>query len=1041
MAFVDHAPFSEAEIPVPFTTQPFGDGFPVSFVGLQAYNEAQEGVGIAFGAATGFGRHVVCVEDQFAGTNQGRRMELYTLGDSVLTANTFDPSGRLLTGVENTDPPDFAVYKGTVGMVDGVGRAAPSGDGAVLTQFAQVRDGVKALERFNISDDGGVFTVNRFSAASGGVHTPFAAAPAVGDAELFGFKAPFGVQFINFIFGTNTFNGTITWEYFDGTSFVALSGVVDGTTNYSVSNTQAVVTFDIPTNWATTTISGEGPFFFVRARISAFVGGVSIATTNNHQVDKVLESQPAPVPNVLAPPLNIFDSGTDLNVGDVVYWGAIQTFSKVRLAATSDGASNVTLVFEFFNGTAFVALAGVVDGTSAFTTAATPQDITFTVPGTWATTTISETSPTLFWIRARVTVITTAYSAVQSTTFAIATLAAAATTAILGQAPVAYDIGTAPGSGENRAPEVIGWGIPLPAGIVASGSGLFTYWDPVRKIHSRRFALPGGNYVPLHGEPAVTDVAQWSGTDVGASIVGTSATGITFSLDTTKADTSITIGADAGPPVFYDETKLDRDFTKQGYTTAVLRNRTYVARNNELIWSESGEFHQFPPANQLEVAPNDGDEIVAIRPYADKILIFKRKRIYAFVGEPSIGVAGLAIVEISATVGCLAKRTIAIVGDRIYFLSEQGVMLMTAAGAVEVLPVSLPVRRTIQNSIDQFGANMHAAAGAFDPRRKLYLISFPGIQASTSGGEGPGQTLNDGVLAFCERNGQWATWLDAGNRSAAMATVFVTSNTQSVLSGDYWGMLWLLKQQQAFVGLPHRFWGDGHGTTGGQRAQGSFPVTGIVTGGGVSTISISSGTLPVADTGSVVDTTFIGHTAWVIDEQGDGQMRWIIRTRTGPNEIDVVPALTGPANTATILRVGALYWHADTGDLVFGDLTDEQELRAVRVRLAGTTLPDSNLTGTATVVEPLDVAVAVLDEGRPDASGVNSANFVWPAGTVRFGVNPKAVFMPVRRGLLTRIRFTGFVGATGVTPGLNVTPLRIIGARFNMHLMATTGIL
>ena len=696
------------------------------------------------------------------------------------------------------------------------------------------------------------------------------------------------------------------------------------------------------------------------------------------------------------------------------------------------------MVWEYFDGSAFVALPGLTDGTSNFSASTSPQDVTFTIPGDWAATTLligdAVNTDSLFFIRARLSVV--------STPIAITSPTATSTFPVSGQpvgsAPVAYDIGTDLAA---NPPTIIGWGIALPAGVVADPVGLYTYWDAKREIRSRRFdPAATNNYIPSHGEAAVTQIAQWTDATAAATLVGTGPIGATLNIDTSTADTTISIGVDSGPPVFYDESdaQAERDLTEQAYTTCVLRNRTYVARGNDILWSERNEFHQFAPANRLSVAPNDGDEIVGIRPFADKVLIFKRKRVYAFVGEPSVGAAGLAIVEFSGSVGCIAKRTIVIVGDRIYFLSEQGVMLMTAAGAVEVLPVSLQIRRALANILRDFPDRVQTACAAFDPIGKRYVISMPGVQEQTTGGNAPGQILNDGAFVFCERNGQWATWLDAGSRASSLTTVFDSANTQTLVAGDYWGMLWQLKPQTPGGSANFRFWGDHNGAGGGNRSQVSFAVTGVVTGGGVSTLSVTSGALPVADTGSVVNTAFIGATAWVIDSAGDGQMRWIIRTRTSPNEIDIVPALTGPAGAATFVRIAALYWHADTGDFTFGDLTDEQELRGVRVRLAESETPASNNTQQQTQVEPVDVATAVLDLEEPTGG---NANYVWADGTVAPSQQPPAVFLPMQRGLITRLRLCGSVGSTNSVAGTSALPPRIIGVRMDVSIMKTLGVL
>ena len=52
--------------------------------------------------------------------------------------------------------------------------------------------------------------------------------------------------------GTGTY--TVTWQYWNGTAWTALAGVVDGTTNFKTAGTNTI-TYTIPTNWASNTLN------------------------------------------------------------------------------------------------------------------------------------------------------------------------------------------------------------------------------------------------------------------------------------------------------------------------------------------------------------------------------------------------------------------------------------------------------------------------------------------------------------------------------------------------------------------------------------------------------------------------------------------------------------------------------------------------------------------------------------------------------------------------------------------------------------------
>ncbi len=59
---------------------------------------------------------------------------------------------------------------------------------------------------------------------------------------------------------------TLIWEYWDGDSWEALSDIVDGTSRFEQSG---IVSWTIPGDWATETINSQGPYYYVRGRISS----------------------------------------------------------------------------------------------------------------------------------------------------------------------------------------------------------------------------------------------------------------------------------------------------------------------------------------------------------------------------------------------------------------------------------------------------------------------------------------------------------------------------------------------------------------------------------------------------------------------------------------------------------------------------------------------------------------------------------------------------------------------------------------------------
>jgi hypothetical protein len=88
---------------------------------------------------------------------------------------------------------------------------------------------------------------------------------------------------------------------------------------------------------------------------------------------------------------------------DAYYFGSSYPFDEMILNIGTAGNGVWTLAWEYYdNDTTWHALAGLVDGTSAFKAAVGLRSVTFTRPGTWQTVAIGGIGP-FYWIRAVVT--------------------------------------------------------------------------------------------------------------------------------------------------------------------------------------------------------------------------------------------------------------------------------------------------------------------------------------------------------------------------------------------------------------------------------------------------------------------------------------------------------------------------------------------------------------------------------------------------------------------------------------------------------------
>ena len=321
-------------------------------------------------------------------------------------------------GADGIVPVTFHV-SGNLGHDAGVGS-----DGVLVGTLAdqdptQVLLATQAHACLAYADDGGAYTDETTAAneATGDDMTLLPAVPAAEDAYYLGHATK---QFgrVDIDMGTAG-DGvwTITWEYWTGAAWAALSNVTDGTTAFEAGTATYAVTFDVPDNWARCTVDGVLGYW-VRARCSAYTSVVTpptgsrawivvtaafdqcqaVADDGGVQTDETTEANEGTGDDMTLLPLVPV-------ANDAYYLGhTSRTFAEAKFSVTTAGAGTWTVVWEYWNGTAWVALSNVVDGSAGFTTGVATYSVTFTKPADWATTTVE--SLTGYWIRGRVSVVT-----------------------------------------------------------------------------------------------------------------------------------------------------------------------------------------------------------------------------------------------------------------------------------------------------------------------------------------------------------------------------------------------------------------------------------------------------------------------------------------------------------------------------------------------------------------------------------------------------------------------------------------------------------
>lgn len=121
-----------------------------------------------------------------------------------------------------------------------------------------------------IANDGGAFTdeTSEGHSQTTADMTLLPATPAANDAYHFGHQEQFTRLKLD-ISTALAFSAqpTIQWQYWNGTIWTALSGVVDGTSGFENAG-ENIVSWTLPGNWATRTDNSQGPFYYVRAQLT-----------------------------------------------------------------------------------------------------------------------------------------------------------------------------------------------------------------------------------------------------------------------------------------------------------------------------------------------------------------------------------------------------------------------------------------------------------------------------------------------------------------------------------------------------------------------------------------------------------------------------------------------------------------------------------------------------------------------------------------------------------------------------------------------------
>lgn len=268
------------------------------------------------------------------------------------------------------------------------------------------------------TDDGGTYTNETTDFASAGTDDVplLPAVPAVDDAIYFGLGSKFNQVDID-ISTSGVGTWTVVWQYWDGTEWANLAGVIDATIAFTAAPGISSVTFTQPTDWIQNTVDSLLGYW-IRANVATYsavttqpLAGKGNAVTSSPQyTDATTDANDADAGDVDLLPVQP-------HLGDAVYFGSAAKFCKVKITISQARTGTATLVLEYWNGTSWAAVPIVDDDTAGFSASPGTYFIHFAPPTNWVANTVGNgpNGQAGFFVRMEITALTSATQQPQAT--------------------------------------------------------------------------------------------------------------------------------------------------------------------------------------------------------------------------------------------------------------------------------------------------------------------------------------------------------------------------------------------------------------------------------------------------------------------------------------------------------------------------------------------------------------------------------------------------------------------------------------------------
>jgi hypothetical protein len=180
---------------------------------------------------------------------------------------------------------------------------------------------------------------------------------------------------------------------------------------------------------------------------------------------------------------------------------------------------------------------------------------------------------------------------------------------------------------------------------------------------------------------------------------------------------------------------------------------TYTDRNitDEIAVSDILDSHTFDQiANQFRITGGTADYVVAMQGfYDDKLVVLNRNSLHLISGTTG-SLNDTRVTALTNEVGCLAKKSVVMKGNAMFFLSDEGVYAVEFLNDYNLRGADEPISKNIQPYIDRINKNLAAeAVGTLFNNRYYLAVALDSIAGANDA------IGNNSILIFNFLNKGW----------------------------------------------------------------------------------------------------------------------------------------------------------------------------------------------------------------------------------------------------------------------------------------------